>query len=104
MEKDYNKNVYNKVIALSDWLKKLFKMNFLEAFKLYYNNCQKLDSINFEGKVINFSIETLSFQNLYNKAETEEKKSRLKLIAENYYSKLRNRKIFKVETKFKKGI
>ena len=38
------------------------------------------------------------------KAETEEKKSRLKLIAENYYSKLRNRKIFKVQTKFKKGI
>ena len=79
-------------------------MNFLDAFKLYYNNCQKLDSINFEGQAINFSIETLSFQNLYNKAETEEKKSRLKLIAENYYSKLRNRKIFKVETKFKKGI
>ena len=104
LEKDYNKNVYNKVIALSDWLKKLFKMNFLDAFKLYYNNCQKLDSINFEGQAINFSIETLSFQNLYNKAETEEKKSRLKLIAENYYSKLRNRKIFKVQTKFKKGI
>ena len=63
-----------------------------------------MDNINFEGKAITFSIETLSFQNLYNKAEKEEKKSKLKLIAENYYSKLRNRKIFKVQPKFKKGI
>ena len=97
LDKDYNKNIYNKLIASSDWLEKLFKMNIVDAFKLYYNNCQHLDSIYFEGKTINFSEKTKSFSSLYNEAETEEKKSRIKSIAENDYLKLRNQSIFKVE-------
>ena len=87
-DKDYNQNIYNEVIAESDWLEKLFDMNYLEAFKSYYNNCQPLTSFEFEGKVVNFSQETESFICLYNKAETKEKKLRLKFIAEGYYLQL----------------
>ena len=53
-DKDYNQNIYNQVIAKSDWLKKLFDMNYLEAFKLYYNDCQPLTSFEFGGKVVIF--------------------------------------------------
>jgi len=97
LDKDYNKNIYDKLIASSGWLEKLFEMKIVDAFKLYYNNCQHLDSIYFEGKIINFSEKTKSFYSLYNEAETEEKKSKLKSIAENDYLKLRNQSIFKVE-------
>jgi len=97
LDKDYNKNIYDKLIASSGWLEKLFEMKIVDAFKLYFNNCQHLDSIYFEGKIINFSEKTKSFYSLYNEAETEEKKSKLKSIAENDYLKLRNQSIFKVE-------
>ena len=50
LDEDYNKNIYNKVIDLSDWLKKLFDMNYLDAFKLYYNRCQPLECFEFEDK------------------------------------------------------
>jgi hypothetical protein len=96
-DKDYNQNIYNEVIAESDWLEKLFDMNYLEAFKLYYNNCQPLTTFEFEGKVVNFSQETESFICLYNKAETKEKKLRLKFIAEGYYLQLGYQTIFENE-------
>ena len=61
LDEDYNKNIYNKVIDLSDWLKKLFDMNYLDAFKLYYNRCQPLECFEFEDKIIKFSKKTKSF-------------------------------------------
>ena len=98
LKEDYNKSIYNKVIALSDWLKNLFNMNYLDAFKLYYNDCKSSDSFEFENKIIKFTKEkTKSFFCLYNKAGTEEKKSRIKHIAENYYLNLGKAKSFKVE-------
>ena len=97
LEKDYNKNIYKEIIALSEWLKKLFNMNFVDAFKLYYNDGESLDSIEFNGKVINLSNKTKNFKSLFNEAGNEEKKSRLKSIAENYYSKLRKQNNFKGE-------
>ena len=97
LDKDYNKNIYNEIIALSEWLKKLFNMNFVDAFKLYYNDGESLDRIEFDGKVINFSNKTKNFNSLYNEAGTEEKKARIKSIAENYYSKLRKQNNFKGE-------
>ena len=62
LDEDYNKNIYNKVIDLSDWLKKLFDMNYLDAFKLYYNRCQPLECFEFEDKIIKFS----NFIEIYN--------------------------------------
>jgi len=97
LDKDYNKNIYNEIIALSEWLKKLFNMNFVDAFKLYYNDGESLDSIEFNGKVINLSNKTKNFKSLYNEAGNEEKKSRLKSIAESYYSKLRKQNNFEGE-------
>ena len=97
LDKDYNKNIYNEIIALSEWLKKLFNMNFVDAFKLYYNDGESLDSIEFNGKVINLSNKTKNFKSLYNEAGNEEKKSRLKSIAESYYSKLRKQNNLKGE-------
>ena len=96
-DKDYNQNIYNEVIAKSYWLKKLFDMNYLDAFKLYYNNCKPLASFEFEGKVVNFSEETESFICLYNEAETKEKKLRLKFIAEGYNLQLGYQTIFENE-------
>ena len=87
-DEDYNKKIYNKVISLSEWFKKLFAMNYLDAFKLYYNDCQPLDNFEFEGKAIKFSDKTKSFFFLYDKAKTKEKRERLKFIAGDYYLKL----------------
>ncbi len=84
----YNQNIYIRSIALSGWLEKLFNMNYLDAFKLYYNNCQPLTSFEFGGKVIKFSEETKSFDFLYNKAKKNEIKLKLKFIAEEYYLQL----------------
>jgi len=97
LDKDYNKNIYNKLIVSSGWLEKLFKMNLVDAFKLYYNEGESLDSIEFDGKIINFSKKTKTFNSLYNKAGTNQKKSRIKSIAENYYLKLKNQNTFKDE-------
>ena len=72
-------------------------MNYLEAFKLYYNNCQPLTSFEFEGKVFKFSKEIESFICLYNYAETKEKKLRLKFIAEGYYLQLGYQTIYENE-------
>ena len=91
----YNQNIYNGVIALSDWLGKLFSMDYLDAFKLYYNDCKPLTSFEFGGKVIQFSEETKSFAFLYNKAKKNEIKLRLKFIAEEYYLQLGNQSNFK---------
>ncbi len=95
LDEDYNKNIYNKVIDLSDWLKKLFDMNYLAAFKLYYNECQPLDSFEFEGKIIKLSEKTKSFIFLHDKVQTEEKRVNLKSIARDNYLRLLDPKICK---------
>jgi len=87
LDKDYNKNIFNQVIASSSWLKNLFDMNYIDAFELYYNNCQPIKLFEFEQKEIKFSKKTKSFFCLY-EFETEEKKTKLKSTAENYYLKL----------------
>jgi len=94
-DEDYNQNIYIRVIALSDWLEKLFNMNYLDAFKLYYNGCQPFTSFEFGGKVIKFSDETKSFICLFNEAEKKEIKLRLKFIAEEYYLQLGAQSIFR---------
>ena len=70
-------------------------MNYLDAFKLYYNGCQPFTSFEFGGKVIQFSEETKSFAFLYNKAKKNEIKLKLKFIAEEYYLQLGAQSIFR---------
>jgi len=87
LDKDYNKNIFNQVIASSSWLKNLFDMNYIDAFELYYNNCQPIKLFEFQRIEIKFSKKTKSFFCLY-EYETEEKKAKLKSMAKNYYLKL----------------
>ena len=84
LDEDYNKNIYNKVIDLSDWLKKLFR-------------CQPLECFEFEDKIIKFSKKTKSFFCLYNKAKNQKEKIRLKFIAGVYYLRLGNPTTFITE-------
>ena len=62
-------------------------MNYLDAFELYYNDYRPKKLFEFERKEIKFSKKTKTFFCLY-EFETEEKKTKLKSMAENYYLKL----------------
>ena len=70
---DYNEQIYNQAIKVSEWLKNLFDMNTLELFEKYYNQCNLIDSIYFEERTINFSKETKPFYCLYKELNLEMK-------------------------------
>ena len=59
---DENKEILS--IIKSPWLNKLFQMNYLKLFNLYYNNEKPLDKITFENKEIIISKQTKSFYDL----------------------------------------
>ena len=59
---DENKEILS--IIKSSWLNKLFQMNYLKLFNLYYNNEKPLDKITFENKEIILSKKTKSFYDL----------------------------------------
>ena len=84
---DYNEQIYNKVIKVSEWLKSLFDMNYLELFEKYYNKCIPFDSICFEGRIINFSKETKPFYSLYNELNIEMKGKIINIIKDLYLGK-----------------
>ena len=81
---DYNEQIYNQVIKKSEWLKNLLDMNYLNLFEKYYNQCNPFDSIDFDGKTINFTKETKPFYNLYNKLNLEMKDKIIKIIKDLY--------------------
>jgi len=81
---DYNEQIYNQVIKKSEWLKNLLDMNYLNLFEKYYNQCNPIDSIDFDGKTINFTKETKPFYNLYNKLNLEMKDKIIKIIKNLY--------------------
>ena len=81
---DYNEQIYNQVIKKSEWLKNLLDMNYLNLFEKYYNQCNPFDSIDFDGKTINFTKETKPFYNLYNKLKLEMKDKIIKIIKDLY--------------------
>jgi len=81
---DYNEQIYNQVIKKSKWLKNLLDMNYLNLFEKYYNQCNPIDSIDFDGKTINFTKETKPFYNLYNKLNLEMKDKIIKIIKDLY--------------------
>ena len=59
-------------------------MNYLNLFEKYYNQCNQFDSIDFDGKTINFTKETKPFYNLYNKLNLEMKDKIIKIIKDLY--------------------
>ena len=65
-QRNANKDLLNKVES-SDWLDKLFQMNWIELFNYYYNNEKPLNKIIFENKEIFLSYETKSFYFLLKK-------------------------------------
>ena len=84
---DYNEQIYNQVIKKSEWLKNLLDMNYLDLFEKYYNQCNPIDSIYFEGKTIYLAKETKPFYNLYNKLNLEMKDKIIKIIKDLYIGK-----------------
>ena len=92
---DYNEQIYNQVIKSSECLKNLFDMNYLELFEKYYNQCNPFDSINFEGRIINFSKETKPFYSLYNELNLEMKGKIINIINDLYLPKNKSSLKFK---------
>ena len=96
--KDYNKNIYNYISnkiskdkSLS-WIKKYFDMNYLKAYENFY---LKTKNVIFQGKEINCSEKTKSFDDLLKK-NGERMEECLKRISTIYSSreKIPSKKIF----------
>ena len=81
-QRNANKDLLNKVES-SDWLDKLFQMNFIELFNYYYNNEKPLNKIIFENKEIFLSYETKSFYFLLKKYKNLRQK--IVGVAKNVY-------------------
>ena len=69
----YNKNLYDKLIAKSEWLESFLDMKFIEAFSIYYNNGKSLTNVNYKDKNIIISHKTKSFYYLLYKEENLKK-------------------------------
>jgi hypothetical protein len=67
-DKSENKNTLSKIKA--KWLNRLFQMNYLELFKLYYNDQKPVDKIVYENREIILSPGTKSFYFLLEKNKT----------------------------------
>ena len=65
--KSENKETFKKVVSSSKWLEELFKMNYLELFKYYHNQEQKLEKVLVKNKEIILSDKTRSFYYLLEK-------------------------------------
>ena len=81
-QRNANKDLLNKVES-SDWLDKLFQMNWIELFNYYYNNEKPLNKIIFENKEIFLSYETKSFYFLLKKYKNLRQK--IVGVAKNVY-------------------
>ena len=66
-DKSENRKLFRKVVSSSEWLGELFKMNYLELFKYYYNKKEPLTKKMFKGKEIILSSKTKSFYYLLEK-------------------------------------
>jgi hypothetical protein len=63
----YNEELLERIEYSSQWLGKLFEMNYLKLFSYYYNEGRPLDKIVFENEEIILSKETKSFYYLLEK-------------------------------------
>jgi len=65
----YNEELLKKIECSSQWLDRLFQMNYLKLFSYYYNKGRPLDKIVFENEEVILSKETKSFYYLIEKYE-----------------------------------
>lgn len=65
LDKSENRKLFSKIKV--KWLNKLFQMNYLDLFKLYYNEEKPLDKIVYENHEIFLSPKTKSFYFLLEK-------------------------------------
>ena len=79
--KRYEKNANQKLISKfeNSWIDRLFQMDYLDLFKLYYNNLKPLNKLIFEDKKIILSPKTKSF---YYLLETSKNKNLRKNLIE----------------------
>ena len=66
-EELYNEELLKKIECSSQWLDRLFQMNYLKLFSYYYNKGKPLDKIVFENEEIILSKKTKSFYYLLEK-------------------------------------
>ena len=60
----YNEELLEKIECSSQWLDRIFQMNYLKLFSYYYNKGKPLDKIVFENEEIILSKKTKSFYDL----------------------------------------
>ncbi len=63
----YNEELLEKIECSSQWLDRIFQMNYLKLFSYYYNKGKPLDKIVFENKEVILSKGTKSFYYLLEK-------------------------------------
>ena len=84
--KDYNKELYKKIIGQSAWLNEFFDKNYLTLFKDYYfNKNKRLTQITIKGKLIKLAESTKSFFDLYSKSDEQRKKLLINNINRAYF-------------------
>jgi len=84
---DDNEIILNKTKGNSKWLDKIYKMNYLELFKLYYNQGKYLDKIIYDNKEIILSQKTKPFYCLLEKDENKNLESEIiKCVKDVYFS------------------
>lgn len=73
-KKTVNEELFNRIESHSQWLDKLFEMNYLELFQYYYNEEKPLSKIVLDEKEIILSPDTKSFNDILKKNENLSKK------------------------------
>ena len=68
-EKDYNKNLLQKVSQKEEWIRDFFNTEYIELFKLYFYHKKGMKTIRINDKDINLSEKTKAFYHLINKNE-----------------------------------
>lgn len=83
---DYNKKIYNKLVNSSEVLDELFNMNYMQLFRIYHNNAQKIEKIIIKQKEIKLSNKTKSFFELIENNNDEMKKLILEYTERVYFT------------------
>ena len=105
IDKNNNEEVCEKVGGLSKNIKNFFDMNYLDLFKLYYNECEPLKEINIKGKKYIFPSNIKSFYHLIQKYK--DNKEHKKALIENtkiaYFSDFKTIKLTLQKTNISKN-
>ncbi len=84
-DKNINKNIYKTICVMCPSLKLYFQKNYIELFKEYFNNKNKIFLVN--GKLIKISEKTKTFEDLMEKYKLYQEKLRniaIKFFLNNY--------------------